>query len=115
MKKKGAKTKADLDWENRTLCSDESCIGVIGSDGRCRICSLAFGSDVPQAAANDTHTEAAEAVEATVDAETDEDVAAEPHDDTDWESRILCSDENCIGVIGPDGRCKECGLAHPTQ
>jgi len=26
-----------------------------------------------------------------------------------WESRTLCSDENCIGVIGPDGRCKECG------
>jgi hypothetical protein len=21
----------------------------------------------------------------------------------------LCSDESCIGVIGPDGRCKECG------
>ena len=29
--------------------------------------------------------------------------------DNDWENRILCSDGNCIGVIGPDGRCKECG------
>ena len=29
--------------------------------------------------------------------------------DDDWENRILCSDESCIGVIGPDGRCKECG------
>ena len=27
----------------------------------------------------------------------------------EWESRQLCSDGNCIGVIGPDGRCKECG------
>ena len=27
----------------------------------------------------------------------------------DWENRVLCSDESCIGVIGPDGRCKECG------
>ena len=26
-----------------------------------------------------------------------------------WEERILCSDESCIGVIGADGRCKECG------
>jgi len=26
-----------------------------------------------------------------------------------WEDRVLCSDETCIGVIGPDGRCKECG------
>ena len=30
----------------------------------------------------------------------------------DWEHRVLCSDESCIGVIGPDGRCKECGLAY---
>ena len=26
-----------------------------------------------------------------------------------WENRILCSDESCIGVIGPHGQCKECG------
>ena len=32
-------------------------------------------------------------------------------DDDDWENRILCSDEGCIGVVGPDGRCKECGKA----
>ena len=30
-------------------------------------------------------------------------------DKEDWENRVLCSDESCIGVIGPDGRCKECG------
>ena len=29
--------------------------------------------------------------------------------DLEWERRTLCSDESCIGVIGPDGRCKECG------
>ncbi|MGB5217396.1 MAG: hypothetical protein WBN66_03760 [Smithella sp.] len=27
----------------------------------------------------------------------------------DWKKRILCSDESCIGVIGSDGKCKECG------
>ena len=26
-----------------------------------------------------------------------------------WEDRILCSDGTCIGIIGPDGKCKECG------
>jgi len=30
--------------------------------------------------------------------------------DIEWENRRLCIDESCIGVIGPDGRCKECGL-----
>ena len=29
--------------------------------------------------------------------------------DDDWENRRLCPDGNCICVIGPDGRCKECG------
>ena len=40
----------------------------------------------------------------------------EPEDlpalDEDWDSRVLCSDESCIGVIGPDGRCRECGRPH---
>jgi len=31
------------------------------------------------------------------------------HEDLDWENRRLCADEACIGIIGPDGRCKECG------
>lgn len=26
-----------------------------------------------------------------------------------FENRVLCSDGNCIGVIGPDGRCNVCG------
>ena len=27
----------------------------------------------------------------------------------DWENRLLCSDGDCFGLIGPDGRCRECG------
>ena len=33
-----------------------------------------------------------------------------PKDDN-WEKRVLCSDGNCIGVIGPGGHCKICGKA----
>ena len=41
---------------------------------------------------------------------------AENHqDDIDWENRILCSDGNCIGVIGPDGCCKECGRPYEGE
>lgn len=32
--------------------------------------------------------------------------------DPDWENRVLCSDESCIGVIGADGRCGVCGQPH---
>lgn len=28
------------------------------------------------------------------------------------EGRVLCQDEACIGVIGPDRRCKECGAEY---
>jgi hypothetical protein len=34
---------------------------------------------------------------------------AADNDVIDWDQRTLCSDESCIGVLGPDGRCKECG------
>jgi hypothetical protein len=34
--------------------------------------------------------------------------------DFDPSRRELCPDGTCIGVIGPDGRCKECGMASPT-
>jgi hypothetical protein len=27
----------------------------------------------------------------------------------DWTNAILCSNGASIGVIGPDGKCKECG------
>ena len=30
----------------------------------------------------------------------------------DWETRVLCRDESCIGTIGPDGKCKECGMVY---
>ena len=35
--------------------------------------------------------------------------------DLDWENRLLCSDESCIGIIGPDGNCKECGKTYEGQ
>lgn len=32
-----------------------------------------------------------------------------------FENRILCSDGNCIGIIGPDGKCKECGKPYKAD
>lgn len=31
----------------------------------------------------------------------------------DWDQRVLCPDEACIGTIGPDGRCRMCGVESP--
>jgi len=35
-------------------------------------------------------------------------------DDSEFnlEDRVLCSDEACIGTVGPDGKCKVCGLEY---
>ena len=110
MTDKEKQNRTDSEWENRTLCSDESCIGVIGPDGRCKECGLPYEGEFTPTEYDGEVTDAEEDM-ADVEAEfPDED----PPDsgDTEWENRTLCSDESCIGVIGPDGRCKECGLPY---
>lgn len=39
--------RIDSEWENRTLCRDGNCIGVIGADGRCKECGLPYEGDLP--------------------------------------------------------------------
>jgi hypothetical protein len=34
-----------VDWENRILCSDGTCIGTI-VDGKCRVCGMPFSGEV---------------------------------------------------------------------
>ena len=113
-------------WENRILCSDGNCIGVVGPDGHCKECGLKYEGELPEAGeseineapaadANEDADEDADADEgedevdaASATTEIPDDADAATADD-DWDSRALCSDGNCIGVIGPDGKCKECG------
>jgi hypothetical protein len=90
------------DWEKRILCSDEACIGTIGPDGKCKACGKVYEGDSPSGhgATNPQ----------TLNAEDQN--AAPPEDadcDDDWDKRVLCSDGACIGVIGPNGKCKDCG------
>lgn len=106
--------KTDLDWENRTLCSDESCIGVIGPDGRCKECGKPYEGTLNVATPSSKPAEDSEEPETDEEppAAEDDTVAGETESggaDSDWEERTLCSDGNCIGIIGSDGRCKECG------
>ena len=106
--------QSDSDWDNRILCSDDSCIGVIGPDGHCKECGKKYEGTLPETIVADTESRSEGEDELRADADMD----AQPSVDTalqeeteadDWVSRQLCSDGNCIGVIGPDGRCKECG------
>ena len=99
-----AAAEEPLDWENRRLCSDGNCIGVIGPDGRCKECGRSEEGR-PEAA---EPLEPRPAVEAEAERPAGGPEPPEPSVD-DWDNRRLCSDGNCIGVIGSDGRCKECG------
>ena len=90
------------DWERRILCSDESCIGVIGPDGKCKECGKVYDGNFPEG-----HGQVK--AEAGAAEETRTAPAEDAGSEDEWDNRILCSDGNCIGVIGPDGKCKECG------
>jgi hypothetical protein len=41
----------------------------------------------------------------------DDSASAEEKDDIDFDSRVLCIDGNCIGVI-INGKCNICGKRH---
>jgi hypothetical protein len=90
--------EASPEWENRTLCPDGNCIGIIGPDGRCKECGIKFGR--PESGLQ-TRAEIADIPLSNNETDTESDPL--------WENRKLCPDGNCIGIIGPDGRCKECG------
>jgi len=90
------------DWEKRILCSDESCIGTIGHDGKCRECGKHYEDELP--------AEHSVSGGKTIATEVQKPVASKIEKDfDDWDKRVLCSDESCIGVIGSDGKCNECG------
>ncbi len=102
----------DIEWEHRILCSDGNCIGVIGPDGRCKECGKEYEGTLAE-----DHFSAKEEPSPAENADEKEDPSLEgmPHevaDNDDWQDRVLCSDGNCIGVIGPDGHCKECGKSY---
>ena len=118
MKDEKNNNQTDLEWEQRILCSDESCIGVIGPDGRCKECGLPYSGPFD---ATKTETVPPDIEEADPEEEINEESEEiETHDtetltDSEWEQRTLCSDESCIGVIGPDGLCKECGKPYKSE
>ena len=119
------------DFDRRFLCADGACIGVIGSNGRCRVCDTEVSKEDRPAferawsgrgAGSDSATEKAHGVEeaygeevisaapdASSAANSEEVDPLEPNRAPDLERRVLCSDGACIGVVGVDNRCKVCG------
>jgi hypothetical protein len=89
----------------RELCAEGTCIGIIGPDGFCKECGRPgrnTGVDPRNQGLRDEDEVAGELEAAVLQG----DLPAAPEEFSD---RSLCPDGACIGVIGSDGRCNECG------
>lgn len=112
---KRAVPPAEGEVADRRLCPDGSCTGLIGADGRCKVCGMldeaapvgtgAIGADADGALAGD----AEDAEGDDEDEDDEEEVAAKDEDAAAPDDRRLCPDGACTGLIGADGRCKVCG------
>jgi len=97
---------------HRRLCPDGACIGVIGDDGRCRVCGRSGGGGGKDAApagfvpAGDGEDEDEDGDEDGKEGAT---AGASKAAGAFDPNRRLCPDGGCIGVIGPDGVCTVCG------
>lgn len=126
------------EWDQRQLCPDGGCTGVLGSDGTCKVCGKR-GRAADASAPTATEAIDAKSGEATDFAEDDEyyyedgdeggdgdgdsdgdgddegDDEGEPDADEEgvatvgWTDRKLCPDGGCTGLIGDNGTCKVCG------
>ena len=82
---KAKKTQSDIEWENRILCSDESCIGVIGQNGRCKECGIPYDGDLKEMPVSADETDWADTTDSSdVDVFDDEEPII-PADD-EWEN-----------------------------
>lgn len=117
-------TDADsLDDFERVPCPDGSCIGTIGADGTCRYCGAEYEGELPweggasltlvSADGDKLEDDDEDANDDDLDADngTDDERDERLDDDEDdhWYRRELCPDGSCIGTIGEDGHCTECG------
>ena len=102
-------------WNERQLCPDGGCIGLLGEDGRCKVCGKGKKRAVKAAPALAPARPAAPAAIAVApEPKIPEDDPALVAAATDMaaslvEDRKLCPDGACVGVIGSDGTCTVCG------
>ena len=109
---------AVIEWDQRELCPDGGCVGVIGDGGTCSVCGRAApggGPERPSAATADDVDDGGDDDDDDDDGGDDgegddgDDDDLGPADAPAWIERELCSDGACTGVIGDDGHCRVCG------
>ena len=109
------------EWDQRLLCPDGGCVGVIGDNGLCKVCGRAApnwgderkrGLEADAAEDDDEYEDDDEEYEDEDEAEDDDELQPEsPSEIGEWKERKLCPDGACVGVIGDDNKCRVCGKA----
>src|SRR4051812_12008505 len=102
------------EWDQRLLCPDGACVGVIGDDGLCKVCGRAaanWGDERLRGLETAAEDESDEEEDDDGDEYEDDDEDAEIQPDApaeigEWKERALCPDGACIGVIGDDDKCR---------
>jgi hypothetical protein len=107
------------EWDQRQVCPDGGCVGVIGADGLCKVCGRAatnWGDERKRGlvaeASSDDETDGDESGEEGGDGDEESAEGSEGSSsdaDYEWSRRKLCPDEACIGVVGSNGKCNVCG------
>ncbi len=126
------------EWDQREVCPDGACVGVLSSDGTCKVCgkrgraAAAVTTADAEGSGNALRGEATDFDEDDEyyyedeehgdgqgsdddEDEDDDDDEGEPDADEEgvatvgWSDRKLCPDGGCVGVIGENGTCKVCG------
>jgi hypothetical protein len=109
-----------FDPSRRRLCPDGACIGLLDDAGTCRECGLTASGD--RVELTPRSGDDIDEVDQLEDAALLQDDPAQPPRVPGAQAqaeqatsggfdpkRRLCPDGACVGVIGPDGRCKVCG------
>ncbi len=109
----------------RRLCPDGSCIGLVGANGRCRVCGRAGDGSAAAAAVpawdadtaprdddddGDNNGDADSLSAGDADSLSAGDAASDGETRRAFKpDRRLCDDGSCVGVIGAGDVCSVCG------
>ena len=109
-----------FDPHDRHLCDDGNCLGVVVG-GKCNLCGMASASGAPRDPGSGDSSDGSPRDPSSGGGDTPDGAPRDPssggggammaaadHDAFDPD-RQLCPDGACTGVLGPDGKCKECG------
>jgi hypothetical protein len=101
------------EWDERQLCDDGACVGVVGADGKCTVCGRAGAARTSDLGLQTSDSEDQSRELPKPEARSPKSEARspdpDPTGDPDWDQRTLCPDGACTGLINADGKCGVCG------